>query len=99
MVRHIVTWSYKDGFTDKEKDEIAQKLKSRLEALPEFIGGIIEIKVYINLPSSSSRDLTLNSLFESEEALSAYQEHPEHQKVRSYVKSVMQERICIDYRE
>jgi len=99
MVRHIVTWSYRDGFTDKEKEEIARKIKAELEALPQSIGGIIEIKVHMNLLSSSNRDMVLNSLFESEEALSAYQIHPEHKKVSSYVRSVMQNRVCIDYDE
>ena len=99
MLRHIVTWNYKDGFTDKENKENAQKVKSELESLTQCIDGIMELKVYINELSSSNKDIFLNSLFESEAALAAYQIHPEHQRVSKYVGSVMQNRACIDYYE
>ena len=35
MLRHIVTWNYKDGFTDSENKEHAETLKAGLEALKE----------------------------------------------------------------
>jgi len=99
MVRHIVAWNYKDGFSDNENKENAQKVKSELEALTKCIDGIIELKVHIDVLSSSSKDVILNSLFESEEALSAYQIHPEHQRVGAFVGTVMQNRVCVDYYE
>ena len=99
MLRHIVMWNYKDGFTNDENIENAKTAKSKLEALAQCIDGIIELKVHINELSSSNKDIVLNSLFESEKALAAYQTHPEHQKVSSYVGTVMQNRACIDYYE
>lgn len=93
------TWNYKDGFSEEENKENAIKVKNELEALIEKINGIIELKVYINALSSSNRDIVLNSLFESEEALAAYQIHPEHKRVSSFVGSVMKNRTCIDYIE
>jgi len=99
MLRHIVTWNYKDGFTNNENKENAKKVKSELEALTQHIDGIIELKVYINELTSSNKDIILNSLFESEEALVAYQIHPEHQRVSTYVGTAMQNRACIDYYE
>ena len=99
MVRHIVTWNYKDGFTNVENKENALKVKSELESLVQCIDGIIELKVYINALSSSNKDIALNSLFESEEALAAYQTHPEHKRVSAFVGSVVQNRACIDYYE
>ena len=99
MLRHIVTWNYKDGFTDSENIENAQKVKSELESLTHFIDVIIDLKVYINELSSSNKDIVLNSLFENEEALAAYQVHSEHQRVGAYVGSVLQNRACIDYYE
>jgi len=99
MLRHIVTWNYKDGFTDDENKENAQKVKSELESLAQCIDEIVELKVYINELSSSNRDIVLNSSFENEETLAAYQIHPEHQRVSAYVGSVLQNRACIDYYE
>jgi len=99
MLRHIVAWNYKDGFTYDENRKNAQKLKSELEALTQCIEGIIELKVHINTLSSGNRDIVLNSLFESEEALLAYQIHPEHKRVGEFVKAVTQDRVCVDYFE
>ena len=99
MIRHIVTWNYKDGFSESENRENALKVKYELESLPQFIDGIIAFKVHINQLSSSNRDIILNSLFESEEALANYQIHPKHKAVSALVGSFFQDRACIDYYE
>ena len=99
MLRHVVAWNYKDGFTANENKEHAKKMKSELETLAQSIEGIIEFEVHINMLSSSNRDIVLDSLFESEEALHAYQVHPEHQRIGVYVKTITQDRICVDYFE
>ena len=88
-----------DEFTDEENKQNALKAKSEIEALVQCIEGIIELKVYINELASSNRDFAVNSLFESEDALAAYQLHPEHKRVSEYIGSVMQNRACIDYYE
>jgi len=97
MVRHIVSWSYKDGLTEEEKKAHAEMMQTELEGLKQCIDGIIEIKVYADLLSSSNRDVMLDSLFESEEALAAYQIHPEHQRLVRTVGALLQDRACVDY--
>jgi len=99
MVRHIVTWSFGDNFSAEGSAASAKKIKTELEALKECIDGIVELNVYINVLCSCDRDLVLNSLFVSEEALQAYQIHPEHKRVSAFVRSVTQNRVCIDYVE
>ena len=99
MIRHIVMWNFKDGFANHENIEHAKKVKTELEALIQYIDGIIELKVHINALSTSNKDIVLNSLFESEETLAEYQIHPEHKRVGAYVGTVMQNRVCIDYYE
>ena len=99
MIRHIVAWSFKDGFTEEQKKNYALDIKMKLETLPNIIDGIVELNVNINLLSSSTKSAMLNSLFESEEALKAYQVHPEHKKVSAFVRSVMEDRVCLDYEE
>ena len=99
MIRHIVTWNFVDGFSEAEKKTNALNIKQGLESLKQIIDGVIEINVYINELSTSNRDIILNSLFESEEALADYQVHPAHQEVSAFIGSVTQNRACIDYFE
>ena len=99
MVRHIVAWNYKEGFSELENKANAQKVQSELEALPQYIEGIIEMKVYTDLLPSGNRDIVLNSLFESEEALAAYIVHPAHKRAGEFVRSVTQDRASFDYNE
>ena len=99
MVRHIVAWEYKDGFSDAENQANAIKMKEELEALKDIIDGIVQIDVHINILSASTRDIVLDSIFVDEEALAAYQNHPEHKRVGEFVGSVVQNRECLDYHE
>ena len=97
MLRHIVAWDLQDGLTDGEKRAHAETIKSELEALNQHIDEIVELHVYIDLLSFSNRDIVLDSLFESEAALAAYQVHPEHQRAAGIVKALTQNRVCVDY--
>jgi hypothetical protein len=97
MIRHFVLWNFADGFSPDENIHNAQKMKSLLEELPSLIDGIVELKVQIEMMPSSNRDIMLDSLFESEEALAAYIVHPEHKRVGEFVRSVTKDRACVDY--
>lgn len=101
MVKHIVMWKHQDNFTEEEKKEHAKVIKESLEALKDKVPGVISVKVITQpLPSGSGHaDLILESSFESEEALNNYQVHPEHVKAAAFVRSVVKDRICIDYQE
>ena len=99
MVRHIVSWKFKDGFSETENTQNALIIKEKLENLSKIIEGIVELKVYITDVSSSDKDLILNSLFVDEKALSEYQVHPEHKKAGTFIGTVLQDRVCIDYEE
>jgi quinol monooxygenase YgiN len=90
-------WNSRDGFTCAENKENAMRVKRELEALLAVIDGIIGLDVHINEMASSNKDVILDSLFESEEALAAYQAHPEHQRVSAFVGTVLQGRSCFDY--
>lgn len=82
MVRHIVMWNFKDGFTDEENIHNARSVKTQLEALSCTIPGIVSLEVITTALKSSNRNIVLNSLFENEKALENYQIHPEHVRVR-----------------
>lgn len=99
MVRHIVSWSFNDNLSQEESIEVANKIKKDLENLTSIINGIVELKVIINVLPASNANILLNSLFESEEALAAYQVHPQHKSVGSYINQFLKDRRCIDYIE
>lgn len=99
MIRHIVSWNFKEEFTLEENKKHALKMKKDLEALKDKIPGIISLNVIIDMLPGSNHDIALYSLFESEEALAAYQPHPEHVKVSNWVGTVVKNRACIDFVE
>ena len=96
MIRHIVSWNYKSGFSPDQNKENALRIKKELEDLIWKIDGIIELQVYTDVLASSNRDIVLNSLFESEEVLDAYHINPAHKAIASFIDLVMQDRICVD---
>lgn len=99
MIRHIVAWNFKEGFSEEENRRNAEKIKHDLENLREIIPEIQRIRVDIRLVPSSTRDVMLDSSFETEADLAIYQEHPEHKKVGEFIGSVMKHRVCLDFCE
>lgn len=99
MVRHIVCWNYKDGFTKTQNAEHACKVKEGLESLVGKIDGIVSLKVITDPLKTGHPDIILNAVFVDEDALAKYQVHEEHIKVGQYIGSVTQNRYCIDYIE
>jgi len=99
MVRHIVIWDYNQKFSKQENKENAKKIKEGLENLIHCIEGIVELKVIINPLDTSSGDLMLYSLFESQEAFDIYRTHPNHLRVASFVADSTQNRRVMDYTE
>lgn len=97
MVKHIVMWKLKEDFDEIEKQEIAHNFKTKLEALDQLLPGILRVKVVIQPMDSSNVDILLDSEFDSVATLKAYQIHPKHQKVASYLKDKVVSRNCMDY--
>lgn len=99
MVKHIIIWNFKEGFSDSENRSNALKVKEGLEGLKGKIPGLLSIKVTVDLLPSSTGNILLYSAFESEEALKGYQVNPEHVKVAQFVRAVTQNRRCVDFAE
>lgn len=97
MIRHIILWKFKNELSETEKKQYAEKIKRELTALSLVIPSIREIEVQSIPLSSSSADMMLNSLFDHKDGLADYQVHPEHVKVKNFIGTVMQERLCMDY--
>jgi len=98
MIKHIVMWRLQDLAEGSSKAENAVKIKGMLEALPGVIPEIKKLEVGLNvIESPSVFDVVLYSEFDSLEALSAYQVHPEHEKCRDFIVKVVSDRAVVDY--
>lgn len=98
MVKHVIIWTLKNNYSDKEKNEIKANIKTSLEGLLGKIDGLLDIRVQIDRLASSNADLMLDSTFESKEALNAYAIHPEHVEIANRdVRPFTETRSCIDF--
>ena len=98
MLKHIAMWKLKDNAEGNSKEENAQLMKEKLEALKSVIPEIGMIEVGINaIPSAAAYDVTLYSEFEDEAAFKTYQVHPEHLKVAEFVGKINDNRVVVDY--
>lgn len=99
MVHHIVLWNLDEKLSEAEKKEAAARIKKELEAVKEEVSGVVSLRVVTDGLASSNKEIGLISVFESEEALKAYQVHPAHVAAGTFIKSVTSGRSCLDYEE
>ena len=99
MVHHIVLWNLNEDISEDDKKNVANRIKKELEAVKEEVSGVVSLNVVTEGLASSNKDIGLISVFESEEALKAYQVHPAHVAAGTYIKSVTSGRACFDYEE
>lgn len=98
MVRHVILWKLKETLSNEEKEKVTQEIKENLEALVGVVPGLISMDIIRQPLASSSADVMMDSLMESEEALKEYQTHPEHVKVAdTYVRPFTEVRMCMDF--
>jgi hypothetical protein len=97
MVKHIILWKLKETLTEEEKTAARAEAKRRLENLNGKIDGMISLKVVTDRLPSSNADMMLDSEFETEEALAGYQVNPLHVEAATFVRSVVEARLCLDF--
>lgn len=98
MVKHVILWTLKEEFSQKEKLQIKKDIKAGLEGLKGVVPGLMEIMVNIEPLASSNCDLMLDSTLESEAALKGYAVHPAHVEVaNTKVRPFTATRTCMDY--
>ena len=96
MVKHIVMWKLEEVAEGNTREDNARLIKQGLEALNGVIEGILTLEVGKNI-NPKGFDLVLYSEFVSQEALKAYDQHPEHLKMREFIRKVITERVVADY--
>ena len=97
MVKHIILWKLKETLSEEEKAAARAEAKRRLENLNGRIPGMISLKVVTDRLPSSNADMMLDSEFETEEALAGYQVNPLHVEAATFVRSVVEARLCLDF--
>ena len=98
MIKHVILWKLKDGFSEAEKAQIRSGIKAGLESLAGQIPGLVSIDVEIGGTSGSTADAMLDSVFADQAALKAYSSHPAHVAVAdSKVRPFVQTRLCLNF--
>ncbi|MBP3292504.1 MAG: Dabb family protein [Clostridia bacterium] len=97
MVKHIILWKLKETLSEEEKTAARAEAKRRLENLNGKIDGMISLKVVTDRLPSSNADMMLDSEFETVEALAGYQVNPLHVEAATFVRSVVEARLCLDF--
>ncbi|WP_345763328.1 Dabb family protein [Diaminobutyricibacter sp. McL0608] len=97
MIRHVVTWKLA-ATDDTERAEQVATIAGGLRSLPPHIPEILSFEVGENvLHPGANFDLVLIAEYEDADALARYQEHPEHKKVASYIRTVVADRSAVDF--
>jgi len=99
MFVHIVFWRLHDHAPNgKTREANAAEMKHRFEALVGVIPGLVRCEVGIDISRTpDSSDVALYSEFASRTELEAYQPHPAHQAIVTFLKDVRTERRVVDY--
>jgi hypothetical protein len=97
MIKHIVMWNLR-GDSQEDKSRAIAVLKRSFESLRGRVPGLLHLEIGVD----SSRidyacDVVLYSEFESQAALDAYAQHPEHLRVKQEVSDLRIARHQVDY--
>ncbi len=97
MIRRVVLWRLK-AQSEEQKHQDAARIKQALESMRNKIPGMISITVGINTcQSADASDVVMQVDFSNQEALDAYETHPEHEKVKPIVGPLREERRVVEY--
>ncbi|MDI3294044.1 Dabb family protein [Janthinobacterium tructae] len=98
MIKHIVFWKLKDHAEGADRATNALKLKALLDSCSDLVPGILKFEAAVAQPGlEATYDIVLYSEFASRAALDAYQNHPEHVKIKPFLGAVREARQCMDY--
>lgn len=98
MIRHVIIWTLKDGYSFADKQLIKAKAKKNLESLVGKIEGLKSLVVTVAGLNSSTGDMMLDSVFADVNALNRYKTSKEHVTVAdTFVRPYVAVRSCFDY--
>ncbi|MBZ4487836.1 Dabb family protein [Microbacterium sp. cx-55] len=95
-IRHIVAWKLASDDA-AERAEQSGRIRRELLALRDVVPGIVDITVGADVIGGANWDLAIVADFTDVEALEGYAVHPAHQDVVTYVRSVVSDRVAVDF--
>ena len=99
MIRHIVMWTLHEQAEGADKAVNLQKAKGLLLSCAEVVPGIRFFEVATATPDMDcTNDLVLHMLLDDAQVLASYQNHPQHVAIKPFMKAVVKERRCMDFR-
>lgn len=96
MVRHIVSWNFKDEVSAERRAELTKELGAAFPTLLGKVPGLTKVEVGAPPLTSSNCDLALYCEMEKEEDLAVYRDHPAHVAIAEIVRANCKERRCVD---
>ena len=94
MIKHIVMWKLKEGALEKGLSQF----KAMLEEMQGTVKGLKMLEIGVNsTPFDTSCDLVLYTVFDSFEALTLFQNHPKHLRIKDAAKEWVLHRHQVDY--
>ncbi|MCI8638313.1 MAG: Dabb family protein [Coprococcus sp.] len=97
MIKHIVLWKINKDGTPEDRQKTLEEFHAKMEYLKTIIPEIKEARVALSYNGGDAFHLCIDSVFESDEALQAYINHPEHLKVRAWLNTVAYDKTAFDY--
>ena len=99
MIRHIVMWTLHEQAEGADKVVNLQKAKALLLSCATVVPGIRAFEVATATPGMDcTSDLVLHMLLDDAQVLAAYQNHPQHVAIKPFMKAIVKERRCMDFR-
>lgn len=95
-LRHVVSWQVasEDPATKREH---AAAIADRLRSLVGVVGEIRSLHAGVDVVGGGNWDVVLIADFDDREALDRYQVHPSHQEVAAFIRSVVAQRMAVDF--
>ncbi|MDN4753319.1 Dabb family protein [Porphyromonadaceae bacterium W3.11] len=95
MIHHIVL--FKLSLEGEAKQSQIALIKEQLEALPNVIDELKEIKVSTNINEQEEYDFMLLAVLEEKAHIDLYAKHPQHQQILvDHIKPYLEKRACVD---
>ncbi len=95
MIRHICMFKFKED-NKEENIKLALEKVQALKEIPEIKR--FEVATNMSEAPASNYELSLIFDFESMDDLNAYQQNPKHLEFGNFIKSVREDRACIDFK-
>lgn len=94
MLIHIVCWKYRSDIDSNSRSEHRANLKALTDSIPEILSFQVGADV---LHLDRSFDTGLVAAFADRAALDVYTDHPDHQTVAAFGKSISERVVSVDF--